>query len=141
MKLNDNIETKEKETTVTEKATVAMPKAPKKPAVTNSIPVTEENLAKLIPEWKAKYGNIFKNTVNENEFVIWRVVKRKEYKELLDSQEQIDLLDRQEAISKLAILYPENVDEFIESMAGLATVLSEEILRLSGFEISETQSL
>lgn len=143
MKLNDNIETNETESVVAEKPTVAIPKMPKKPVVAapTSLAVTEENLDKLIPEWKAKYGKIFKNTIDDNEYVIWRPIKRGEYKELLDSEEQVDLLDKQEAISKLAVLYPANAAELIDSRAGLATVLSEEILRFSGFEISETESL
>lgn len=143
MKLNDTIETKETEAVVAEKPTVAIPKVPKKPTVAApaTIEVTKENLDKLIPEWKAKYGKIFKNEVDDDEFVIWRPIKRREYKDLLDADEQVEILAKQEAISKMAILFPANADELIDSRAGLATVLSEEILKYSGFEISATESL
>jgi TPP-dependent indolepyruvate ferredoxin oxidoreductase alpha subunit len=146
MKLNDNIETKETEgargavAKVEVEKTTAKPVLAKKAAV-ESIAVTKENLEKLIPQWKAQYGNVFKNTLEDDSFVIWRSIKRGEYKSLLNAEKEIDILTKQEAISKIAILYPANVDELIDSRAGLATVLSEEILRLSGFEISETKSL
>ena len=40
-----------------------------------------------------------------------------------------------------AMLYPFNAEELIEENAGLATVLSEEILARSGFAISYTEEL
>ena len=42
---------------------------------------------------------------------------------------------------KTAILYPFDVDTLIDENAGLATVLSEEILAKSGFAISYTEEL
>ena len=86
------------------------------------------------------YGKIYKNVIDDNEFVIWRLIKRKEYKELLDN-DSLEIFDKQESIVKTALLYPENVDELIESKAGLATVLAEEILEHSGFEISKSERL
>ena len=102
--------------------------------------ITPENLDKYIAEWKAMYGKIYKNVIDDNEFVIWRLIKRKEYKELLDN-DSLEIFDKQESIVKAALLYPENVDELIESRAGLATVLAEEILEHSGFEISKSERL
>jgi hypothetical protein len=148
MKLNDNIENTEIEEKVEARDAkasieqVPVIKPPKKPVVAKAeIPVTEENLDKLIPQWKAQYGKIFKNNIDDNEFVIWRPIKRKEYKELLNEGADVDLMDKQEDIAKLAVLYPADAETLIDSRAGLATVLSEEILKYSGFEISETQSL
>lgn len=146
MKLNDTIETKETEETrgaiakVEEKVVVPKPAIPKKP-VAAAPAITEENVDKLIPQWKAQYGKIFKNEIDDDAYVIWRPIKRKEYKELLNADEEVEILAKQEAISKMAILYPANADDLIASRAGLATVLSEEILKYSGFEISATQSL
>lgn len=150
MKLNDTIEKQEEgsrgvvakldvEKAVTT-ATPAKPMIPKKP-VTAPIAVTEENLDKLIAEWKVKYGKIFRNDIEEDTFVIWRPIKRGEYKALLNADEEEEILAKQEAISKMAILYPVDSDVLIDSRAGLATVLSEEILKYSGFEISATKSL
>jgi hypothetical protein len=156
MKLNDNIENKEQARgavakvdvdKIVEKATTVKPSIPKKPVVTASA-VTEENLEKLIPEWKAKYGKVFKNTIDDDTYEIWRPLKRGEYKALLHEREKEEETEdrdgvflRQEETCNIAILYPANAAELIDSRAGLATVLSEEILRFSGFEISETKSL
>jgi hypothetical protein len=143
MKLNDTIENTEVETKIEKVIPEAPAKLPilkdkKAPVAT---PVTAENLEQLIPEWKALYGKVFKNTVDDDEFVIWRPIKRKEYKQLLDADEEVEILAKQEAIAKMAILYPANASDLIDSRAGLATVLSEEILKYSGFEISATESL
>ena len=142
MILNDNVEKKEVEETKVDEVVVEKPvvKPPKKVAKVATA-ITEDNLEKLIPEWKATYGKLFKNMIDEDEFIIWRPIKRKEYKDLLNADQEVEILAKQEAISKMAVLYPANAAELIESRAGLATVLSEEILKYSGFEISETESL
>ena len=48
---------------------------------------------------------------------------------------------KQELMVKAAILYPFNVDALIDENAGLATVLSEEILAKSGFALSYTEEI
>lgn len=143
MKLNDTIENKEVDTKIEKVIPEAPAKLPilKDKKVAVATPVTAENLEQLIIEWKALYGKIFKNTVDDDEFVIWRPIKRKEYKQLLDADEEVEILAKQEAITKMALLYPANASDLIDSRAGLATVLSEEILKYSGFEISATESL
>lgn len=109
-----------------------------------ALSITEDNLGELIPEWKAKYGRIYKNIVDGDVF-IWKAIRRKEYRELLKMNDDIDADERfllkQESVVQMATLFPENISSFIESKAGLATVLSEEILARSGFDISETESL
>ena len=134
MKLNDEIKTEK-----------VAPIAPKKTAksVGAELALTLENLDKLIPEWKKKHARLFKNTI-DGETVIWRPIKRSEYRQLLDlesSEEENRLLAKQEQTVKMAVLFPANIDELIEAKAGLATVLSEEILANSGFDISKTESL
>lgn len=101
-----------------------------------------EDLETLIPQWKAKYGRVFKNVI-DGEIFIWRIVKRGEYKEML--REDIDpenrIFSKQESITKLAVLYPINIEEIVEERAGIASVLSEEILAKSGFDASITEEL
>ncbi len=55
--------------------------------------------------------------------------------------EENRIMTKQEMMVKKAVLYPFNVDELIEENAGIATVLSEEILAKSGFAISYTEEL
>lgn len=103
----------------------------------------EESLDVLIPKWKKELGRIYKNTVDDIE-IIWRPIKRKEYRELLNisSEEKDDAFFlRQEKTCSMAVLYPKNIDELMEQRAGLASVLSEEILAKSGFDLSETEAL
>ena len=105
--------------------------------------VEEVNVGELILDWKKEYKRIFKNEV-DGDIIIWRRLKRKEYKEILayeDEDEENRIMTKQEMMVKKAVLYPFNVDELIEENAGIATVLSEEILAKSGFAISYTEEL
>lgn len=108
------------------------------------VEITEDNLGVLVPEWKAKFGRLYKNLV-DGEIYIWKPLRRGEYKELLKLNDDADVEDRfllkQEAVVAMAVLFPANIDEVIQEKAGLATVLSEEILAKSGFDISETEAL
>lgn len=137
MKLNDQ------ENIVKEETKKVSKKVTSTKSVGAEIEVTEENLDKLIPIWKEQFGRIYKNII-DGETVIWRPIRRKEYRELLDfeaSEEENRLLAKQEATVKTAVLFPKDVEVLIEAKAGFATVLSEEILAYSGFDISETESL
>lgn len=103
----------------------------------------ETDLKDSISQWKATYKKVFKNEI-DGEVIIWRRLKRGEYKEILkaDIEEEEDkILTKQELMVKTAILYPFDVDTLIDENAGLATVLSEEILAKSGFAISYTEEL
>lgn len=122
----------EDEVKVTKKA-----KGPKEPIVEPSL---EENIVL----WKKQFGKVYKNEL-EDEAIIWRAIKRGEYRQLLKVSEELEpeerLLAKQETTVIMATLYPKNIAELIERNAGLATVLSEEILAKSGFDITETQAL
>lgn len=103
----------------------------------------EDNFEAYLDTWKAQHKRIFKNEI-DGEVIIWRRLKRGEYKEILkaDIEEEEDkILTKQELMVKTAILYPFDVDTLIDENAGLATVLSEEILAKSGFAISYTEEL
>lgn len=110
---------------------------------TVSVEEGEIDLTEHIKEWKQEYKRIFKNDI-DGETIIWRRLKRGEYKNILketESDEDSKILTKQEKMVATAILYPFNVQELIEENAGLATVLSEEILARSGFAISYTEEL
>lgn len=110
------------------------------------VPVNEEgeiDLTEYIEKWKKEYKRIFKNEI-DGDTIIWRRLKRGEYKSILketEDDEDNKILTKQEKMVAAAILYPFNVQELIEDNAGLATVLSEEILAKSGFAISYTEEL
>lgn len=119
----------------------AVKEAPKEEVVLNE--EGEIDLTTYIEKWKKEYKRIFKNEI-DGETIIWRRLKRGEYRNILkESEEDEDnkILIKQEKMVATAILYPFNAEQLIEENAGLATVLSEEILARSGFAISYTEEL
>lgn len=117
-----------------------------KPVETPEVSVNEEgelDLTEYIEKWKQEHKRIFKNDI-DGETIIWRRLKRGEYKNILKEVEEDNnsqILTKQEKMVVAAMLYPFNAEELIEENAGLATVLSEEILARSGFAISYTEEL
>lgn len=144
----ESVEVMEEEQVQEEVVEVATPKKkrtkkqPKKEVESND---DEEviDLTDHIEAWKKQYKKIFKNEI-DGEVIIWRRLKRGEYKEILKLEEEdqdSSILVKQERMTKATVLYPFNVDALIEENAGLATVLSEEILAKSGFAMSYTEEL
>lgn len=117
-----------------------------KPVETPEVSVNEEgelDLTEYIEKWKQEHKRVFKNDI-DGETIIWRRLKRGEYKNILKETEEDNdsqILTKQEKMVVAAMLYPFNAEELIEENAGLATVLSEEILAKSGFAISYTEEL
>lgn len=128
------------------KSKVEEPKVeePKEDIVVNEEKEEDEfsKLMELIPQWKQEYKRVFKNEF-DGEIIIWRRLKRKEYKDILKQlvDEDDRLLSRQEKMVEAAVLFPFNIKELLDENAGLATVLSEEILSKSGFALSYTEEL
>ena len=111
----------------------------------------EEEIQAAIEKGKKKYKYVYK-TIISDETIIWRKLKRGEYKEIMNmtiykmadgvdeqgnpiSEEVIDedaTYDlRQEEIAKAVILYPEK--NIVEDMAAVADIISAECMMKSGF--------
>ena len=119
----------------------------------------EEELQTVIDKAKKKHGKVYR-TYLADETILWRKLKRSEYKEimdiivvkqvakldedgnpLLDEQgnsimEEVDDFDatydlRQELIAKAVILYPDT--SIVDEMAACADVISTECMIKSGF--------
>lgn len=111
----------------------------------------EEEIELAIEKGKKKYKNVYK-TIISDEVIIWRKLKRGEYKDIMNlavmkQQEKIDeegnsileeVLDedatydlRQEEIAKAVILYPNK--DIVDDMAAVADVISTECMIKSGF--------
>ena len=77
--------------------------------------------------------------------VIWRKLKRSEYKEAMTTKfndnEDLEYLDRQDFVAKKVILYPENVDELLEDFAGIADIISTETMVKTGFGVTDTKEV
>jgi hypothetical protein len=84
----------------------------------------------LLDELKGKYGKVFKSEFNVGAFA-WRVLGRKEYK-IITEDDTLTVFQREEDICKTCVLFPETYD-FENGAAGIATLLSEQIMDASGF--------
>ena len=111
----------------------------------------EEEMQALIEKSKKKYGKVYK-TFLADETIIWRKLKRSEYKEIMDIivvkktekldeegnpvMQEVDDLDatydlRQELIAKAVILYPG--PSIVDDMAACADIITTECMIKSGF--------
>jgi hypothetical protein len=118
----------------------------------------EEELQTIIDKAKKKHGRVYK-TVIADEVIIWRMLKRSEFKEVMSLVayreefkvdengnivldefgnciiEQVEDPDatydlRQEEIAKAVIIYPLGI---VEQMAAVADIISKECMIKSGF--------
>ena len=118
----------------------------------------EEELQVLIDKAKKKHGRVYK-TIIADEVIVWRMLKRSEFKEIMNKvvyrQEFVedengelvydengnnvmqDIIDedltyemRQEEIAKAVILHPVGI---VENMAAVADIISTECMIKSGF--------
>ncbi len=110
----------------------------------------EEQIQQVIEKGKKKFGKVYK-TIIADETIIWRKLKRSEYKEVMNAvimkdekvvnengvEEIRSVMDedatydlRQEMIADKVILYP---DKIVEDMAAVADVISTECMIKSGF--------
>ena len=102
-----------------------------------------------IDEWKLQYGDIYKTTVGDQTF-LWHKMKRKDYINLMTDEDlsQIENMDlkifiRQEKILKGCIIYPDQntLAQLIDTNAGLASTISDEIMLNSGFKPPQTDKM
>ena len=110
----------------------------------------EEELQSIIDKAKKKRCRIYK-TIIADEVIIWRLLKRSEFKEVMNlvvyKEETVEdengnqvleqVIDddatydlRQEEIAKAVIIYPIGI---VEQMAAVADVISTECMLKSGF--------
>ena len=96
-----------------------------------------------INDWKKQYGKIYKSIVGD-EVVIFRKIKRNEYMQAMtdiDNEDPMKVFLRQDMITKMTTLYPNNIDQLIEENGALSTVISNEVLGKSGFDLLSTAQL
>ena len=106
----------------------------------------EKTIEMIADEIKTKHGlkEVFITDIADQK-VIWRKLKRSEYKEVMtatfDENEEIAYYERQDAVAKKVILYPENVDELIEEYAGISDIIATETMVKTGFGLTNTRSV
>ena len=110
----------------------------------------EEELQVIIDKAKKKHGRVYK-TILADEVIVWRLLKRSEFKEIMNMviyndevvvdengnevvnqviNEDATYDMRQEEIAKAVIIYPQGI---VEQMAAVADIISTECMLKSGF--------
>jgi hypothetical protein len=105
-----------------------------------------------IKAWKKEYGEVYVTSISFDKHIVWRVLSRIEYKQLVKKMEQMMQAGQvssaeanmwnEEAIAELCILFPSyDKRALTEEMAGLPSLISQEVLEASGFVALEVRQL
>ena len=108
--------------------------------------------AGMIKEWKIQYGDVYVTSITYDKHVVWRVLNRIEYKQIVKKMEQLIQAGtlssaeanmwNEEAIAQLCTLYPKlEGNNLSGAMAGLPSLISQEVLEASGFVALEVRQL
>jgi hypothetical protein len=100
--------------------------------------------------WKKQYGEIYVTSITFDKHIVWRVLTRIEYKNLVKKMEQLVQAGQltsaeanmwnEEAIAEMCILYPQYEKlEMNGIMAGIPSLISQEVLEASGFVALEVR--
>lgn len=133
-------------TTTTKKQTTAKKETTKKlaPIAEETVEIELTEAEKAAIELKKVHGEVYITTVGEID-VVWRKLKRSEYKEAMTTKfsenEDIQYYEKQDFIARQVILFPEDVEKLIENYAGLSDVIATETLIKTGFGITNTRTV
>lgn len=105
-----------------------------------------------IKAWKDQYGDVYVTSITYDKHIAWRTLNRLEYKNLFKKMEQLVQAGQlsqseanmwnEEAISETCILYPSyDRQSMISDMAGLPSLIAQEVLEASGFMALEVRQL
>lgn len=108
--------------------------------------------AGIVKEWKKQYGDIYVTSITYDKHVVWRVLNRAEYKQIVKKMEQLVQSGQlstaeanmwnEETIAELCMLYPRfDKANAVGFMAGLPSLISQEVLEASGFVALEVRQL
>lgn len=87
-----------------------------------------------VDAWKEQFGQIFMTEVDDDDAFIWRVLNRKEFKEIM-KLDNADAMYREERVCERCILWPEgySFEAMSNGKAGAPTILAEQVMEKSGF--------
>lgn len=102
--------------------------------------------------WKQHYGEVYVTSISFDKHIAWRPLNRLEYKQLVKKMEQLVQsgqltsseanLWNEEAIAELCILFPQyDGSSMTKDMAGLPSLIAQEVLEASGFVALEVRQL
>lgn len=105
-----------------------------------------------IVAWKAEYGDVFITNVTYDKHIVWRTLRRPEYKQLVRQIEQLLTSEKmtqteanmynEELTCSICTLFPKySMADFEKEMAGLPSILSQQIMESSGFTTIDVRQL
>jgi hypothetical protein len=105
-----------------------------------------------VEAWKKQFGDIYVTTFTPDQHVIWRTVTRFEYKRLVKNMEmavstgQVTQseanFNNEELLCEICVLFPKTARaEMASDMAGIASIISQEVMEASGFVALDVQQL
>ncbi len=108
--------------------------------------------AGMIKEWKKIHGEVYVTSLSFDKHIVWRVLSRLEYKTLVKKMEQLVQAGQlssaeanmwnEEAIAEICTLYPPyDKSNTAGIMAGVPSLISQEVLEASGFVALEVRQL
>ena len=92
----------------------------------------------MVQKLKKQYGAIYQIEIADQRF-IFKPLSRKEYKEVMslktDEDDDSILMKRENLVAKYSIVYPsaKETEVLLERYAGIAEVICDECMKVSGF--------
>lgn len=121
--------------------------------IEDEVPLWENGpLAGTVKEWKRLYGDVYITSISFDKHIVWRTLSRVEYKQIVKKMENLIQsgemssaeanMWNEETIAELCILFPEmNANSMSSVLAGLPSLIAQEVLEASGFVALEVRQL
>lgn len=108
--------------------------------------------AGTIKMWKQKHEEVYVTSISFDKHIVWRTLSRIEYKQLVKKMEQLVQSGQlssaeanmwnEESIAEICILYPSfDRNALTKELAGLPSLIAQEVLEASGFVALEVRQL
>jgi len=113
---------------------------------------TDGPSAGQVKEWKKIYGDVYVTSITYDKHVAWRCLNRAEYKQIVKKMEQLVQggqlttaeanLWNEETIAETCMLFPVfDKNKAVGFMAGVPSLIAQEVLEASGFVALEVRQL
>lgn len=98
-----------------------------------------------IDEWKSQFKKVYVTEVADEQYIVWRTLRRAEYRKLVsDLENQVASnqysqaeanMNNEEAMAQLCMLWPAetSVQSIAAGLAGMPSIIAQQIMEASGF--------
>jgi len=102
--------------------------------------------------WKEKFGDVYVTSLTMDKHYVWRTMSRLEYRAMIKDMERLTSsgqltapeaqMYQEEYIASKCLLFPSlNGEQLVQEMAGVATIIAQEVMDASGFVALEVRQL